>query len=192
MKDPSFSTLPSKRLIIRRFQADDVAALAAYRSDADVARYQEWEVPYPPEKARRFVESLEGAAPGATGTWFQFAVALTSTGLLIGDCGLRPTRRDPSRAELGFTFAKAYQGRGYASEAVRRLLDYVFMSLALQRVFAITQIQNRAANRLLKRLGFEWKGHFTEDSADNGDAASEYIYELLTVDWEHQPYEFRT
>jgi RimJ/RimL family protein N-acetyltransferase len=106
--------------------------------------------------------------------------------LLIGDCGLRPTRRDSSHAELGFTFAKAYQGKGYASEAVRRLLDYVFTSLALQRVFAITQIQNDAANRLLKRLGFEWKGHFIEDSMENDVTANEFIYELLREDWEYQ------
>ena len=185
-EDFSFSSLLSQRLTIRRFHADDVAAYAAYRSDPDVARYQDWEVPYPPEKARRFIESLEGAVPGATGIWFQFAVALNSTGLLIGDCGLRPTRREPSHAELGFTFAKAYQGKGYASEAVRRLLEYVYKSLALQRVFAITQIKNVAANRLLKRLGFEWKGYFTEDSSDSGEAASEFIYELLREDWEQQ------
>ena len=148
-----------------------------------MARYQAWEVPYPLEKARRFIESLEGAAPGATGTWFQFAVALTSTGLLIGDCGLCPTRRDPSSAELGFTFARAYQGKGYASEAVRRLLEYLFMVLALERVFAITQIRNGAANRLLRRLGFEWKGHFIEDSMDKDDATNEFIYELLREDW---------
>ena len=71
------------------------------------------------------------------------------------------------------------KGKGYASEAVQCLMVYAFTSLALRRVFAITQIQNRAANRLLKRIGFDWKGHFTEDSSDKGDAADEYIYELL-------------
>ena len=186
MEDLSFSTLPSQRLTIRLFHPDDATALAAYRSDPDVAKYQAWEVPYPLEKARRFIESLEGAAPGAAGTWFQFAIELTSTGLLIGDCGLRPTPHGSSHAELGFTFASDYQGKGYASEAVRRLLEYVFMSLALERVFAITHVQNGAANRLLKRLGFEWKGHFTEDSSDKVDAASEVMYELLREDWELQ------
>jgi len=186
MEDLSFGSLLSQRLIIRRFHLDDVEAFSAYRSDLDVARYQTWEVPFQPGKARRLIESLEGTVPGTTGAWFQFAVALNSTGMLIGDCGLRPTRREPSHAELGFTFAKAYQGKGYASEAVRRLLKYVFMSLEVQRVFAITQIKNGAANRLLKHLGFEWKGHFTEDSLGNGDPTSEFIYELLREDWEHQ------
>ena len=186
MKDLSFSTLASQRITIRRFHADDAAAFAAYRSDPDVARYQAWEVPYPLEKARRFIESLEGAAPGATGTWFQFAVALTSTGLLIGDCGLCPTRRDPSRAELGFTFARAYQGKGYASEAVRCLLEYAFTSLALQRVFAISQTQNDAARRLLERLGFRGHGHFVEDATVKGDTDGELIFERLQKDWKHQ------
>jgi aminoglycoside 6'-N-acetyltransferase len=185
MEDQSFSVLLSQRLTIRRFKADDAAAFAAYRSDPHVARYQAWEAPYSIERAIRFIESLEGASPGVPGSWFQFAVALNPTDLLIGDCGLCPTRRDPSHAELGFTFAKAYQGKGYASEAVRRLMEYAFTSLALRRVFAITQIQNSAANRLLKRIGFEWKGHFTEESSDKSDAADEYIYELLREDWEY-------
>jgi len=185
MQDPLFNILSSPRLSIRRFNADDAEAFATYRSDPDVARYQGWEAPYPLEKAKRSIESLEGQAPGAPGAWFQFAVALTSTGMLIGDCGLRPTRRDPSQAELGFTFAKAYQRQGYASEAVRCLLEYVFGSLALQRVFAITQIQNDAANRLLKRLGFRLQGRFIENTAGPGQAESEFIYEQLQDDWKH-------
>ena len=185
MEDQSFSVLLSQRLTIRRFKADDAAAFAAYRSDPLVARYQAWEAPYSIERANRFIESLEGVSPGVPGSWFQFAVALNPTDLLIGDCGLCPTRREPSHAELGFTFAKAYQGKGYASEAVRRLMEYAFTSLVLRRVFAITQIQNSAANRLLKRIGFDWMGHFTEDSSDKGDAADEYIYELLREDWEY-------
>jgi len=188
MEDQSFNVLLSQRLTIRRFKADDAAAFSAYRSDPDVARYQAWEAPYSIERAIRFIESLEGASPGVPGRWFQFAVALNPTDLLIGDCGLCPTRRDPSHAELGFTFAKAYQGKGYASEAVRRLMEYVFKSLALRRVFAITRIQNNAANRLLKRIGFEWKGYFTEDSSDKGDAADEYIHELLREDWDDYPF----
>jgi aminoglycoside 6'-N-acetyltransferase len=185
MEDQSFSVLLSQRLSIRCFQAADASAFAAYRSDPEVARYQGWEAPYSLERAIRFIESLEGASPGVPGSWFQFAVALNPTDLLIGDCGLCPTRRDPSQAELDFTFAKAYQGKGYASEAVRRLLEYLFTSLALRRVYAITQIQNSASNRLLKRTGFDWKGHFIEESSDEGDTADEYKYELLREDWEN-------
>jgi RimJ/RimL family protein N-acetyltransferase len=186
MEDPSFGTLSSQRVTIRRFKAEDAEALTAYRSDPDVARYQAWEVPYPLDKARRLIESLEGAIPGTPGSWFQFAVAVNTTGLLIGDCGLRPTRRDPSRAELGFTFARAYQGKGYASEAVRCLLEYAFTSLALQRVFAITQTQNDAARRLLERLGFRGHGHFVEDATVKGDTDGELIFERLQEDWKHQ------
>ena len=186
MEDSSFSTLSSQRLTVRRFNADDAEPFAAYRSDPDVARYQSWEVPYSIGKAVRLIESLQGAAPGAPGEGFQFAVALTATGLLIGDCYLHPTHRDPLEAELGFTFAKAYQGKGYASEAVRCLLQYAFTSLAVQRVFATTHVQNDAAQRLLERVGFRWEGYFIENVTSEGESDNEFIYELLHEEWKRR------
>jgi len=182
MEDLSFSTLSSQRLTVRRFRADDAEPFAAYRSDPDVARYQGWEAPYSLANAARLIESLQGAVPGAAGEGFQFAVTLTATGLLIGDCYLHPACLDPGEAELGFTFAKAHQGRGYASEAVRCLLQYAFASLSLHRVFAVTYVQNKAARRLLERAGFRCEGPFNE-KASRVESDNELIYGLLQEDW---------
>ena len=42
MEDVSFSAISTERLLIRRFQLADATALAEYRSDPEVARYQDW------------------------------------------------------------------------------------------------------------------------------------------------------
>ncbi len=183
MEDTSFDTLSSKRLRIRRFQLSDAEAFAAYRSDPDVARYQAWEIPYALEEARAFIESLRGVAPGRPGPWFQFAVSLAPAGPLIGDCALRCTRGDPRQAELGFTFAKAHQGQGYASEAIRSLLQYAFASLESHRVFAFTDERNRPSQRLLERLGFRREGHFIENVWFKGEWASDFLYAQLAAEW---------
>ena len=46
MEDPSFEYFTSRRLVIRRFASADAASLASYRSDTEVARYQDWQCPY--------------------------------------------------------------------------------------------------------------------------------------------------
>ena len=126
MPDVSFTELPGRRVLVRRFRPQDVAEFVAYRSDAEVARYQSWDAPYPPEQGERFVAQIMTAHPDTPGEWFQFAVALRATGQLIGDCAAMPRADDPGQCEIGFTIAHRYQGRGYATEAVCLLAGYLF------------------------------------------------------------------
>jgi RimJ/RimL family protein N-acetyltransferase len=179
----SFDQLESPRLRIRRFRADDAGAFARYRSDPEVARLQGWDTPYSLEQAQRFVDSLTGVSPGKPGEWFQFAVALRSNGVLIGDCALRTTRTDPRQAELGFSFATPYQRLGYASEAVRCILGYAFTTLDMHRLFAMTDTRNERAQRLLERVGFRREGHFVDGAWFKGEWASEFLYALLASEW---------
>jgi RimJ/RimL family protein N-acetyltransferase len=187
MKDPSFEHLATSRLLIRRFRAGDAEALATYRSDPEVARYQDWEIPYPIEEASRFIASLQHRAPGTSGTWFQFAVSLASSRDLIGDIALRTGRSDPRQAELGFTFAAARQGRGYAMEAVRSVVQYSFTQLAMHRVFARTDVRNLSALRLLERIEFRREGEFRESVWFKGEWVTDVLYAQLESEWRTGP-----
>ena len=182
MRDRSFQSLTSERLLLRRFAVEDAAALAAYRGDPEVARYQGWDHCSLAD-AQSLVRSLSTGDPGTPGSWFQFAVSLASDGALIGDCALRCGRATPRVGELGFSFARAYQGQGYASEAVSRLLDYLFERLALHRVYAITDARNLPAQALLERLGLRKEGEFREASWFKGEWATELGYAVLASEW---------
>ncbi|MCZ6465194.1 MAG: GNAT family N-acetyltransferase [Proteobacteria bacterium] len=193
--DPAFERLTSERLVVRRFRPADAGALARYRSDPEVARYQGWGESWSLEQAERFIEGLHGLSPGAPGAWFQFAVALADSDRLIGDCALRCDAADPRLAELGFSFGRDHQGQGYASEAVRCVLDYGFGELGLHRVCSYTDLRNRRAQRLLERLGFRreaelqdsiWSVSSHSTSATNGEWASERLYAQLREEWERR------
>lgn len=182
MRDPRFDQLRSERLVIRRFAAADAAALSTYRSDEEVARYQAWESPYPLRAAEAFIASLDGGAPGTPGSWFQFAVGLSPSHALIGDVALRTTRGDPRQAELGFSFARAHQRKGYAAESVECVLGYAFDTLQMHRVFALTDARNHRAQRLLERLAFRREGELRESTWFRGAWASEVLYARLASD----------
>ena len=183
MEDSSFEQLTTRRLVIRRFASGDADALAAYRSDAEVARYQDWQCPYPVSEARSFIASLHDLAPGTPGTWFQFAVGLASSGALIGDVAIRTSRADARQAELGFTLAAAHQGHGYATEAVRTVVQYAFAKLAMHRVFSRTDARNLRAQRLLERLGFRREGELRESTWFKGAWATDLLYAQLESEW---------
>jgi RimJ/RimL family protein N-acetyltransferase len=63
------------------------------------------------------IRRLEREQPGAPGDRFQFAIAPKGADDLIGDCTLKVGRGYARQAEIDFTLSRAYQGKGYATEA---------------------------------------------------------------------------
>ena len=145
--------IETERLQIRRFHEDDAAALAAYRSDPEVARYQSW-IDFGPAEARAFIAGLRTDEPGRPGCWYQFAVAQRGRPELIGDLGLR--RRDdlPDTADLGYTLCAAAQGHGYGVEMVTPLILWDFARWPeLARIVATVDERNHPSLALARRVG---------------------------------------
>ena len=177
-----FVTLETARLTLRHFTDADLVPFMAYRNDPDVARYQSWEGISEPE-ARAFIAEQKMVQPGVPGQWFQIAIALKETGTLVGDCALKIDEHDERQAEIGYTLARAYQGKGIAAEAVSCVLDYAFRELGLHRVIAITDCENTASVALLGRLGLRREGHFIQNVWFKGQWADEYLYAILQDEW---------
>jgi RimJ/RimL family protein N-acetyltransferase len=186
MADVGFDRLASSRLILRRLRESDLEPFCRYRSDPRVARYQDWES-FTMEEGLRFFEGQAKLHPDVPGTWFQMAIELAATAELIGDCGLHTPSDRPGLAEIGFTMAAEHQGRGYATEAVSRLLDYVFGSLGKHRAIAVTDARNAPAVRLLERVGMRREGHSIENVWFKGRWGDEYQYALLEREWRAGP-----
>ena len=183
MADAAFTSLTSERLLLRRFRPDDLDAFVAYRSDPQVARYQSWEVPYLPSQARQFLAELQASHPDTPGEWFQFAVALRRTDLLIGDCAALVRADDPRQAEVGVTLGRAHQGQGCGTEAVRRLLDYLLLQRGKHRVSASCDARNTRSAALLERVGMRREGHLRESTWCKGEWTSELLYAVLGREW---------
>ena len=185
MGGEGFSSLESERLVLRRFVDSDLEPFLAYRNDPEVARYQSWES-CTEREATATIEGLKSQQPGTPGEWFQFAIESKETGALVGDCALK-VEVDGRQAEVGFTLSRDHQGKGYASEAVSRLLDYAFGDLGLHRVFAIIDQENEPSFALLERLGLRREGQFVQNAWFKGRWSSEYLYAVLKDEWFRAP-----
>lgn len=175
--------LETERLWLRPFQPADVPAFAAYRSDPEIARYQGWETPYSLEQAARFVAEMSAMPPIPVGEWYQLAIQPKDYGAIIGDCAFHVLAEDGQQAEIGFSLSRAYQGRGYAAEAVRRLLGYLFEERNLHRVRAICDVENTASGKLLERVGMRREAQHIENVWFKGRWSSEYVYAILAFEW---------
>ncbi|HLM58551.1 MAG TPA: GNAT family protein [Pyrinomonadaceae bacterium] len=182
MAKPTFDTIETSRLILRRLADADLDTFLAYVNDPLVARYQTWES-YTEEQARDVIEQQKGLEPGRPGRWFTFAAELKEAKALVGHVSLSVKEADPLQAEMGFTFARHYQGRGLAREAAECVLDYAFTVMGMHRVVAITDCENERSVALLGRLGMRREGHFIENVWFKGAWGSEYSYALLRREW---------
>lgn len=181
--DRGFEELRTARLVVRRFCPADVPPFAAYRSDPEVARYQSWDVPFSEEQAERFVAGLSDDDPDTPGSWFQFAVAEAAGGALVGDVAAYVDEEDPRQARVGITLAADAQGRGYGTEALTALLDYLLIDRGKHRVTADCDARNVASARLLERVGMRREGHHLRSSWWKDEWTDEYLYAVLTEEW---------
>ncbi|MGH3549907.1 MAG: GNAT family N-acetyltransferase [Pseudonocardiaceae bacterium] len=173
--------LVTRRLMLRRFRSADAGALAVYRSDPAVARYQSWDIPVTLAAAARLTEVFAAGNPARPGR-FQYAVERLSDGVLVGDVGVS-LHHDRMQAEIGFTLASVCQGRGYATEAVGQVLEHLFTTRNLRRISAQCDARNTSSLRLLRRLGFVEEGRQRTRIWVNCGWTDHLILALLAVNW---------
>ena len=120
--------LETERLRLRPFGPDDLEALFAIQADESVARWL-YNDPRTLEETRELlVRKIGGAALHGEGEWLSAAAVLRTTGELVGDVSLHWASEAHGQGELGFVVHPEHQGRGYATEASRPLLDFAFAS----------------------------------------------------------------
>lgn len=159
---------------------EDAEALFAYRGDPAVSRYQGWK-PASVADAARLIETQQGLAVDATGTWWQRAIRLRDSDKLIGDVGMHFL--DDSAVELGISLAPSHQRHGYAHEALEVVLDFAFGGLHKHRVFASVDPRNAACVKLLESLGMRREAHFRASVRDGDGWADDLVFALLEREW---------
>ncbi len=170
--------------MLRPLHEADAPAIAGYRDDPEVARYQSWDR-YTAADALAMIASLADASPGTPGAWFQWGIVDRSSGALIGDCGLK-TLDDPRLGELGYTLARGHQGLGLATEALRAVHELAFGRLAMHRLSASIDADNLRSLALLGRLGWRREAHHRRSVWFKGAWCDDVIYALLGDEWRAQ------
>lgn len=178
-----FTPIETSRLHIRSLVAEDAADLARRRSDPEVAKYQNWTLPYPVERAETMVASIVAMNGPENGEWWMAAACDRATGEVLGDLALHMSE-DGRTAEIGYTFASEHWGKGYASEAVDAFIGYLFDGLGVTRVFGMLHPDNPASAMVLERNGFLFEGHTRSSFWLNDEVSDDWIYGLLRPDWE--------
>ncbi|MDL2234093.1 GNAT family N-acetyltransferase [Ruminococcaceae bacterium OttesenSCG-928-L11] len=169
----------TERLILRRFFPEDWRDMYEYLSDSEVVRYEPYEV-FSEKDCKK-----EARVRSRSGDFW--AVCLKSDDKLIGNMYM--AKGDFDTWELGYVFNRAYHGHGYATEAARALISYVFAAKQAHRVIAHCTPLNERSWRLMERLGMRRESHnlknvwFKRDGDGNPIWLDSYEYAILSHEW---------
>lgn len=153
MKTP---VLETSRLILRPFQREDAqTVLDTWESDPDVAKYMFWTSHNDIEKTKAWLALEIGRIDRPD--WYRFAVERKGAGQELIGTVLIYDEEEVHSWEIGYNFGKRYWGQGYATEAVRCVLDFARTKLGVREVVGRYAKDNPASGRVMAKLGFQWE-----------------------------------
>jgi len=178
--------IKTNRLHIRPVDINDKASMFNYRSDSETNKYLSL-IPQTVDDVAEFI-SNSSKEFDVSGTWFQLAIVEKVSTKMIGDIGIHflASNNESKQVEIGYTLSKEYRGKGYATEALSAIIDYLFNTLNKHRITASIDPTNQSSIKLVERLGFRKEAHFKESLFFHGEWVDDVIYALLEKEWKYK------
>jgi ribosomal-protein-alanine N-acetyltransferase len=85
--------------------------------------------------------------------------------------------------EIGYSLAVSERGKGYCTEAVNLMVDYLFLSTESVRIQATTDPRNLASQKVLEKVGFKKEGTLRKHFFTRGEWRDSFIYSILRDEW---------
>ena len=177
--------METRRLLLRRWRADDVAALYRYARHPDVGPRAGWTAHRSIDESRAILREIL-IPPG------NYAIVPHAVGHAVGSISLFPRQAaehdDASgctaEVELGFWIGEPYWGQGLISEAVAAMQRCAFVELGLDRLWCCYYEGNRQSQRVQEKCGFRY--HHTDRNVERrllGDRANSVVNCLTRDAW---------
>lgn len=145
----------TERLFLRHFHILDHGPMYRIFGDADVMRFGDG------VQTKEWVHGWLATCFDQYQQWGfgPYAVVERTSREVIGYCGLFffPDVGGQAEVEIGYRFARAAWGYGYATEAARAVRDWAFQTLCLKRLIAMIDPNNTASIRVAKKLGMQYE-----------------------------------
>ena len=165
--------LESQRLILRQIMPTRVDAKEYMKKGTGYSRHNS--IP----KVIGHIQRL------AKDGWECFVI-LKETNEIVGSIELCHLNWWKQAGEIGYHIREQHRRKGYAVEAAVTVINYCFNKLNFHKMYADTDPDNLASQRVLKKLGFMLEGISREKNLVKGRWTDELDYGLLKSEWKHK------
>ncbi|WHY55914.1 GNAT family N-acetyltransferase [Peribacillus simplex] len=172
-----FPVLNTERLCFREIRESDAQAVFQCLSKDEVTRFYGQDSLENVEQAKDIIASF--AKNHLEKRAIRWGIERKDTQELIGTIGFHAHSPKYRRAEIGYEIHPAHWRKGFASEALKEIIDYGFNDLDLTRIGAVVFLENKPSSELLLKLGFIQEGILRSYIYQNGIPHDTYVYSLL-------------
>ncbi|MGG3306668.1 GNAT family protein [Paenibacillus lautus] len=172
--------LQTERLYLRKVKMSDSTSLFKIWSDPNVTKFMNINCFTDENQAKDMIKLLDELFQENKA--IRFSIIEFESNEIIGSCGYDSLDFENAKAEIGFDISRAFWGKGYASEAIRSLLDYGFSTLKLNRIEAQVEPENVNSIKVLQKLNFTFEGTLRQYERVNGKFKDLSIYSKLITD----------
>ena len=141
----------TEHLILRRYRLEDAEPLYQYLgTDPETYQYSGWN-PYATlamaqETVGKFIDSYDDN--------HSYSWVMEVDDVLVGTIGAYDYK--DNRIEVGFSVVKSWQGRGFATEALKKVLEYLTENEGIPCVTAWCASENAGSRRVLEKAGMQY------------------------------------
>ncbi|WP_284141520.1 GNAT family protein [Virgibacillus sp. LDC-1] len=170
----------TERLHVRKITTKDSEELFRIWSDPDVTRFMNISNFTNEQQAADMIYFLNQLYEKNEAV--RYSIIELSTNKIIGSCGFNSLDKEHDRTEIGYELAKASWGKGYATEAISKLIDIAFQEMNLNRIEAKIDAKNKNSIRLMERLHFTYEGTLRQYEKNDGKYADIQLFSRLKSD----------
>lgn len=164
-------------MILRRIEKRDLEIRVDWMNNPAVYESMHFEVPITLPNTLNWFEKIK-----ENDSRIDFAIENDST--LIGFGGLTQIDKQIKKAEFYIFINPKQHGKGFGTRAVRKILNYAFCDLRLNRIWLITDFQNLIARKMYEKCGFLLEGILRQDDLRNNNLIDRCRYAILKSDFD--------
>ncbi len=182
--DELFKNLPhleTERLKFRKLTIRDTGDVFEYASVPEVSLYVTWSPHRTIADTKSFLKHmLFQYEKGIPSSW---GIELKETGKLIGTGGYLWWSTEHSKAEVGYVISDKYWNKGYMTEALKKILQFGFETMNLERIEARCFTENKASERVMQKCGMKLEGILRSSLYIKGKFSDFKLYSILKSEY---------
>jgi ribosomal-protein-alanine N-acetyltransferase len=174
-------TLETERLILRKLSLNDANNIFEYASNTEVSKFLPWETHKTIEDTVAFLKLVEEQF--VTLKFIVWGIELKRQKILIGTIALRNWDKADRCIDIGYVISKNYWNKGYATEAVKRVIKFGFEKLNANRVEAHCDENNTASYQVMEKARMKYEGTLRQKVFMKGKFINMRFYSILKEEY---------
>ena len=169
-------SLETDRLVLRPYEISDALRVQKLAGEKELAETTFLPHPYTIKAAEDWIKSHSKLIEN--GDAFPFAVIHKNENKLVGTMTIRVDKIH-NKGELAYWIGKDYWGKGYATESSKRVVEFGFGELKLNRIWAPIMSKNKASSKVMEKIGLKYEGTLKQDILRWGNYEDVDVYGIL-------------